>query len=132
MLNQVPADCARLRLYLSTPDNNRGDTSHCTTPTRFRPYRKVHSHSAETISQARCLRNHPHPRLSPEIAPAMCWPSIFRRDEIHRPTHTFFLINRHVRQIQTPLRSANVCLPISRKLPRQGTRCGRQDNSPCL
>src|SRR5882724_8612065 len=132
MANPAPAGCAPLRLCPSASRSNQGDTSRCTIPKRSPPCRKGRSHLAETISPVRCPCNRLRPHLALEIFPARCWPSIFRRDEDHRPRRTFFLITRRARQIQTPLRSANVYLPISRKLLRQGTRCARPDSSPCL
>src|SRR6478609_7688630 len=132
MANPAPVGCAPLRLCLRAFYSNQTDTNRCTIPKRFRPCRKGRSHSAETISQGRCRRNRLPPHLSLEMLPATCWPSIFRRDEIHRPRRMFFLTNRRARQIQPPLRSANVCPPISRKLPRQGTQSPPQDSSPSL
>src|SRR6266705_7114811 len=132
MASPALAGCAPLHLCPSASRSNQGDTNRCTIPIRCRPRRKDRSHLAETISPVRCLCNRLRPHLALEIFPAMCWPSIFRPDENHRPTHTFFLTSRRARQIQTPLRSANVYLPISHKLLRQGTRCARPDNSPYL
>src|SRR5262249_31054358 len=86
----------------------------------------------ETILPARCRRNRPRLHLSPEMFPAMYWPSIYRRDEVHRPTRTSFPINRRAPQIQTPLPLVNVCPPISRTLPRQGTRCAALYIFPCF
>src|SRR5262249_12085990 len=65
--------------------------------------------------------------LSQEIFPATYSPSIFRQGEAHHPTRTFFLTNLLAQQIQTPLRSANVCPPILRMRPRLGKQCARQD-----
>src|SRR5438876_857885 len=110
----------------------RQKTNRCTIPIRCRPRRKDRSHLAETISPVRCPCNRLRPHLALEIFPATCWPSTCRLDENHRPRRTFFLTTHRARQIQTPLRSANVYLPISRKLLRQGTRCARPDSSPCL
>src|SRR5436309_5717147 len=132
MVRPVPADCARRRLYPLLSCSNQGDTNRCTIPKCCRPCRKGRSHSAEMISPVRCPCNRLRPHLALEIFPATCWPSICRRDENHRPKRTFFLTTRRARQIQTPLRSANVYLPISRKLLRQSTRCARPDSSPCL
>src|SRR6478736_6351361 len=132
MANPAPADCARLRLCLRAFYSNQGDTNRCTIPIRCRPCRRDRSHFAETISPVRCPCNRRRPHLALEIFPATCWPSIFPRDEIHRPRYMFFLTNRRVQQIQTPLRSANVYPPISRKLPRQGTQFPPRDCSPCL
>src|SRR5215813_5126234 len=111
MASPAPAGYASLRLCLPASRSNQGGTSRCTIPKRCRPCRKAHSHSAETISPARRRRNRLRRHLSQEIAPAMCWPSICRRDEIRHPTHMFFLTTRRERQIQTPLQSANVFLP---------------------
>src|SRR5215211_647031 len=132
MASPALVDWARLHLYLRAPGSNQGDTNRCTIPIRCRPCRKDRSHLAETISPARCPCTRLRPHLALEIFPAMCWPSIFRRDEDHRPRYTFFLTKRRARRIQTPLRSTNVYLPISRKLLRQGTRCARPDNFPYL
>src|SRR6266536_1575121 len=132
MASPALAGCAPLRLCPLASRSNQGDTNRCTTPIRCRPCRKDRSHLAETISPVRCLCNRLRPHLALEIFPATCWPSTCRRDEDHRPRHMSFLINRRALQIQTPLRSANVYLPISRKLLRQGTRCAPRDSSPCL
>src|SRR6476646_6809578 len=132
MATRAPADCAPLRLCLRAFYSNQADTSRCTIPKRFRPCRKGHSHLTETISRGRCRRNRLRPHLSLETLPATSWPSIFRRDEIHRPRRMFFLTHRRAPQIQTPLRSVSVYPPISRKLPRQGTQFPPRDSSPYL
>src|SRR4029077_4432130 len=132
MVNPALAGCAPLRLCLQASRSNLADTNRCTIPKRFQPCRKGGIHLAETISPAQCPRNHLRPHLSLEMLPATCWPSIFRRDEIHRPRRMFFLTIRRAPQIQPPLRSANVCPPISRKLPRQGTQSPPLDSSPSL
>src|SRR5437773_3885679 len=132
MANRGLADCSRRRLCPPGSCNNRDDTNRRTIPRRCRPCRKGHTRSAETISPARCPHTHLQPRLSLEIFPATCSPSISRRDEIRCPTRMFFLLNRRAPQIQTPLQSANVCPPISHKLPHRGKRLGRPDISPFL
>src|SRR6266513_2467816 len=125
-------DCAPLHLYPSASRSNQGDTNRCTIPRRCRPCRKGRSHLAETISPVRCPCNRLRPHLALEIFPATCWPSIYRRDEIHRPIHMSSLRDRRAPQIQTPLQSANVCPSISHKLPRRGTRSALPDNCPSL
>src|SRR6266480_5174362 len=132
MANRDLADCSRPLLCPPAPCNNRGDTNRCTIPRRCRPYHKGRNRSEETISPARCRHTRLQPRLSLEIFPATCSPSISHRDEIHRPTHKFFLITRRAPQIQTPLRSADVFLPISRRLPHPGKRLGQPDICPSL
>src|SRR5438874_439565 len=132
MANRALADCSRRLLCSPVSCNNRGDTNRCTIPRCCRPCRKGRTRSAETISPARCQHTHLQPRLSLEIFPAKCSPSIFRRDEIHRPRRLFFLTNRRAPQIQTPLRLADVCPPISRRLPRPEKRLGQPDIFPSL
>src|SRR5205823_6117531 len=132
MASPDPVDCARLRLCPPASGSNRGDTNRCTIPRRCQPCRKGRNHLGETISPGKCRHNRLHLHLSLEIFPAMCLPSISHRDEIHLPTRMFFLINRRGPQIQIPLQSANVCPPISRKLPRRGKQSAPQDNSPSL
>src|SRR4029077_6956851 len=132
MANPAPADCAPLRLCLPAFYSNQADTNRCTIPKRSRPCRKGRSHLTETISQGRCLCHRLRLHLSLEMLPARYWPSIFRRDEIRRPTRMFFLTDHRAPQIQTPLRSANVYPPILRKLPHQSTQSPPRDSSPCL
>src|SRR6266498_2558519 len=132
MANRDPADCSRRLLCPPVSYNNRGDTNRCTTPKRCRQCHKGRTRSAETISQARCRHTHLQPRLSPEIFPAKCSPSTSHRDEIHHPTHKFFLITRRGPQTRTPLQSVNVCPPISHTLLRRGKRSEQRDISPCL
>src|SRR5207248_4273824 len=103
-----------------------------TIPRHCQPCRTDCSHSAETISPARRRRIHLQPRLSLEIFLATCSPSIFRQDEIRRPTRMFSLTNRRVQQIQTPPQSVNVCPPNSHKLPRRGKRSEQPDIFLCL
>src|SRR5215831_16320896 len=132
MVSPALVDSAPLRLCRPASGSNQDVTNRCTIPTHFQTYRKGRTYSAETISPVRCRRNRLRQHLSLEMFPATYWPSICRRDETHHPTHTFFLIIRRAQQIQTPLRSANVCPPISRKLPRQDRRCAARGNFPCL
>ena len=132
MANQGPVDCSSRHLYRQASCSNQGDTNRCTIPRHCQPCRTKRSHSAETISPARRRCIHLQPRPSLEIFPAMCSPSISHRDEIRRPTHMFFLINRRAQQIQTPLRLVNVCPPISHRLPRRGKRSERPDIFLCL
>ena len=91
MVSPALADYAPLRLCLPVSRSNLADTNRCTIPKRFQPCRKAGIHLAETISPAQCPRNRLHLHLLLEILPATCWPSIFRRDEIHRPKRMFFL-----------------------------------------
>src|SRR5262249_50441573 len=126
-VNRGLADRAPRHLYQPGFGSNQGDTNRCTIPRRFRPCRKDRNRLAEMISPARFQRSHLRPHLSQEIFPATYSPSIFPQGEAHHPTRTFFLTNLLAQQIQTPLRSANVCPPILRMRPRLGKQCARQD-----
>src|SRR4029453_4767042 len=132
MVRPALAGYAPLRLCRPASGSNRGGTNRCTIPTHCRTCRKGRTYLAETILPARCPCNRLRPHLSPEMFPATCWPSIFHRDEDHRPRRTFSLTTRRAQRIQTPLRSANVFLPISRKLLRRDRRCATLGNFPCL
>src|SRR2546429_1883249 len=132
MVNRGLADCSLRCLCPPESCSNQGDTSRCTIPRRCPPCRKGRNHSAGNSSPARCRHTHLQPRLSLETFPATCSPSISHRDEIHRPKRTFFRINHRVPQTRTPLQSADVCRPISHKLPHPDKRFERQDISPSL
>src|SRR5437867_3911348 len=132
MANRALADCSRRLLCSPVSCNSRADTNRCTIPRRCPPCRKGRTRSEEKISPAQCRQTHLQPRLSLEIFPAKCSPSISHRDEIHRPRRMFSLTTRRAPQIQTPLRSANVCPPISRRLPRLEKRLGQPDIFPSL
>src|SRR5439155_25136510 len=101
-------------------------------PKHSRPCRKVRIKWQEIARRVRCRHSRLRTYPSPEIFPARCLPSTFRTAEIRRPTHKFFLTNRRARRIRTPLRSANVCPPISRKLRRRDKRFAPPDSFLCL